>query len=155
MSINKKQHNETKQKPVNGLHAWWINLKHTRKNIKIVQGSPYARLVLGLKIRKIILAPLIAFILFMGFKMIRDYNANGLMLTIGRLVMAGIFIYLVYKIYSTIPAAKKEIEYYKKYPHLINYCPTNTKENVNDIIKKIKENKMKKDANEKKKEVKK
>jgi len=133
------------QKPVNALHAWWINLKNTRKNIKIVRGSPYARLVLGLKIRKIILFPLIAFIIYMGVKMIINYQANGFMLTLGRVVMTGIFIYLVYRIYSTIPAAKKEIEYYKKYPHLINYCPTNTKENVDDIIAKIKENKEKKE----------
>jgi len=63
----------------------------------------------------------------------------------GRLVMLAIFIYLVYRIWKTIPQAQKQLEYYKKYPHTINYCPTNVKEDVNDILKKIKENKEKKE----------
>ena len=81
--------------------------------------------------------------------MVINYNANGFMLTLGRGIMIFIFAYLIYKIWKTIPQAKKEIEYYKKYPHLINYCPTNTKEDINDILNKIKENqKIKKEVDE-------
>jgi hypothetical protein len=75
--------------------------------------------------------------------MVRDYSAIGFMGTVGKLFMIGIMIYICYKIYQTIPNAKRQIEYYKKYPHTINYCPANTKETVDEILSKIKENKDK------------
>jgi len=125
----------------NPLQLWWYNLTHVRKNYKKVRSSPYASLLLALKLRKIILVPIILLICWRGFVMIRDYRADGFMGLFGKLIMLGILLYIVYRLYRTVPQAKRQIEYYKKYPHTINYCPTDVKEDVKDIIAKIKENK--------------
>jgi hypothetical protein len=139
---NQKEPNVNNKNPVQN---WWNNLKNTRKNYKKVKSSPYASLLFAIKVRKMILIPLILFIIWKGIQMVINYKVDGFMGLFGRLVMLGIFIYLVYKIYATIPAAKRQLEYYKKHPHTINYCPTNVKEDVDDILKKIKENKKKKE----------
>lgn len=131
------------QKPRNWLVEWFKNLSNTKKNWGKVKSSPYASLTFALKVRQVIIGLLIPYLLWFTYTMIRDYHANGMMLTIGRLFMGGIMAYVCWKIYSTIPAAKKQIEYYKKYPHLINYCPTDTRQTVDDIMKKIEENKSK------------
>jgi len=136
-------------KKISSLEKKWKDIKNIRKNYKKVKSSPYATLVFALKVRQIIIGILIPYIIYRGIKMVINYNANGFMLTLGRGIMIFIFAYLIYKIWKTIPQAKKEIEYYKKYPHLINYCPTNTKEDINDILNKIKENqKIKKEVDE-------
>ena len=130
------------EKKNSGLKNWWNNIRNVKSNYKKVKASPYASLQFGLKIRKMILIPLILFILWRGYTMVRDYNATGFMGLVGRIIMMAVFIYLVYRIYRTIPQAKKQIEYYKKYPHTINYCPTNVKEDVDDILNKIKPNQL-------------
>lgn len=128
------------QESKNFFKKWWNNITHTRKNWKKVRASPFASLTLAYKARIIIIGLLIPYLLWMTYKMVRDYHAVGMMGTIGRLFMIGIMAYICWKIYSTIPQAKKQMEYYKKFPHTINYCPVNTKETVDDILKKIKEN---------------
>jgi len=117
----------------NPVIEWWNNLKNTKKNIKRVQSSPYARLIFAQKVRKMILIPLIIFLIWRGYDMIVNYHASGFMNTFGKLVLLLVFAVLIWKIWATIPAAKKQIEYYRKYPHVINYCPTNVKEDVDDI----------------------
>jgi len=145
MKNQKKKPQKEKINDKSPIQNWWYNLKNTKKNYKKVKSSPYASLLLSIKIRKIIIYPLILYILWRGFDMIKSYQVEGFMGLFGRLVMLAIFIYLVYRIWKTIPQAQKQLEYYKKYPHTINYCPTNVKEDVNDILKKIKENKEKKE----------
>ncbi len=120
---------------------WFKNIKNTRKNWKVVQGSPYARLNFALKARKAIVLVLIPLILWMGYRMVTGMHANGIVGTFSRLVNIGVIIFICYKVYMTIPQAKRQIEYYKKYPHTINYCPTNVKETVDDIFNKIENNK--------------
>lgn len=110
-----------KKQEKNWLKEWWGNLRNTKKNFQKVRASPYASLVFALKVRKMILIPLILFIIWKGYTMIRDYHASGFMGIVGKVIMLAVFIYLIYRIYATIPQAKKRIEYYKKYPHLINY----------------------------------
>jgi len=131
---------EKKQK--NPVKDWWNNIRHTKQNYKKVRASPYASLVFALKIRKMILIPLILFIAWKGYDIISNYHAAGFMNTVGKIIMFGVFAYLIYRIYKTIPDAKKQLAYYRKYPHVINYCPTNVKEDVDDIINKIKENQL-------------
>jgi hypothetical protein len=67
-----------------------------------------------------------------------------------QVVSGGIIVYIAWKLYSTIPAAKRQLEYYKKNPHTINYCPTNVKEDVDDILRKIKQNQIKSEMEENK-----
>ena len=126
----------------NPVKKWFSNVKNTRKNFKKVRASPYASLSFALKIRKMILIPLILFIAWKGYDIIVNYRASGFMNTFGKIIMFCVFAYLIYRIYRTIPQAKKQIEYYKKYPHVINYCPTNVKEDVDDILAKVKQNKL-------------
>ena len=128
-----------------GFQKWWYNLTHVRKNYKKVRASPYASLLFALKIRKVIIGILIPYLIYMCVKMVIGYSARGFMQTFGRVIMLAIFAYLIYRIWSTIPAAKKQLEYYKKYPHTINYCPSNVKEDIDDIINKIKNNKIEKE----------
>lgn len=134
---------ENKKQELTGFRRWWYDITHVRKNYKKVQASPYASLVFALKVRKVIIGLLIPYLIYMCVKMVLDYSARGFMATFGRAVMIGVFAFLIFKIYSTIPAAKKQIEYYRKYPHTINYCPANTKEEINDILNKIKQNQEK------------
>jgi len=129
------------EKKKTGLEDWWYNVTHIKKNITKVKASPYATLAFTLKIRKMILIPLILFIIYRGYDMIVNFSGSGVMGLIQKIFMIGIFGYLVYRIYATIPASKKQLEYYRKYPHTINYCPTNVKEDVNDILSKIQKNK--------------
>jgi hypothetical protein len=125
---------------------WIISAKD---NIKKIKSSPYASLHFSLKVRKVIVISLIIYIAYMGYNMVVNYQAQGFMNTIGRVIMAGVFIFICWTIYKTIPMAQKQIDYYKKYPHLINYCPTDTRETVDAIMKKISENKEREDANKK------
>ena len=138
----------------NWLLKWWYNVTHTKSNIKKVKASPYASLTFSLKIRKIIIYLLIPWLIYLGYDMISGIRMAGFMGTFQKVISAGIMAYIIWKIYSTIPAAKKQIEYYKKYPHTINYCPTDTKQTVDEILDKIKKNKEQQDLN-KKQEVKK
>lgn len=122
---------------------WWKGITHTKSNWKKVKSSPYASLLLAYKARKIIIGLLIPYMLWMTYKMVVNYQAVGFMNTVGRIITVVIMGFIIYKIWSTIPQAKKQIDYYKKYPHTINYCPTNTKETIDDIFSKIKQNKEK------------
>jgi hypothetical protein len=142
---NKSSFSEYSVKPQgkNFLVDWWKNITHTKKNWKKVRSSPYASLILAYKARKIIIGLLIPYLIYMTYKLVINYHASGMMLTVGRVVSIGIMGWVCYRIYRTIPAAKKQIEYYKKFPHTINYCPTNTKETVDNILDKIKQNKEK------------
>lgn len=128
---------------MNPLQKWFYNLTHVKKNLKKVRASPYASLSFGLKVRKAVIIPLIGFLIYQGINMIINYRGHGFMQWFGRIFMFGVFAYMIYKIWRTIPAAKKQIEYYKKYPHTINYCPTNSKEDIDSIITKIKSNQLK------------
>jgi len=127
----------------NMFSKWWKSITHTKSNWKKVKSSPYASLLLAYKARKIIIGLLIPYMLWMTYKMVVNYQAVGFMNTVGRIITVVIMGFIIYKIWSTIPQAKKQIDYYKKYPHTINYCPTNTKETIDDIFAKIKENKEK------------
>lgn len=124
----------------NWLVAWFTNLRNTKKNIKKVQASPYARLTLALKARKIIIGFLVPWLLWMTYSMVAGIRASGIAGTFQRVIMIGMMAFIIWKIYSTIPQAKKQLEYYKKFPHTINYVPTNVKEDVDSILAKIKSN---------------
>jgi hypothetical protein len=132
-----------KQGKTNPIIKYFQNIRNTKKNWKKVKSSPYASLELGLKARKIILGLLIPWILYLGFNLVRNVRATGFMGIFQQVVSAGIIIYIAWKLYSTIPAMKRQIEYYKKNPHTINYVPTNVKEDVDDILNKIKQNQIK------------
>lgn len=122
---------------------WWRNIRNTKKNFKKVQSSPFAMLSLRYKVTKIIIIPLIVWLAYMAYAMIRDYNVNGFMNTVGKFVMLIVMGFIIWRVYSVIPQSKKQIDYYKKYPHLINYCPTDTKETIESILDKIKQNQIK------------
>lgn len=126
---------------------WFRNVKNTKKNWKKVRASPYASLELGLKARKIILAILLPWLAYMGYKLVTGVRADGFTGLLQKLFSAGIMIYIIWKIYKTIPDMKRQIEYYKKFPDTINYCPTNTKETVDEILKNIKDNQNKQEDN--------
>jgi hypothetical protein len=113
--------------------------------MKKVQGSPYAKLVFGLKVRQVLVGLLIPYIMFQIFRMVINVRISGTMGTLNRIFMLGIGMFICYRIYSTIPQAKKQLEYYRKYPHLMNYVPTSAKESIDDIFKTIKKNKEKKE----------
>ncbi len=129
-----------KQGKTNPIKNWWNNLRSTKKNWKKVRSSPYASLSLGLKARKIIVGLLIPFIAYRIWDMVMKTKVDSFMDTITKVLLIGIGVFMCWKIYETIPAAKKQIEYYKKYPHTINYVPTDTKQTVDDIFKQIKSN---------------
>jgi hypothetical protein len=129
----------------NPVKRWINNLKNTKKNFEIVRASPYASLKISLKIRKWVIGIISIILLWMGYGIVKNYQAAGFMGIFGRVIQGGIIIYIIYMIYRTIPAAEKQLAYYQKYPHLINYCPTNVKQDVDEIISKIKENKIKED----------
>lgn len=124
----------------NWLVKWWTNLKNTKKNYQKVRASPFASLTLALKARKLIIAGLIPWLIYMTYSMVTKIHSNGFSGTFQRIIMIGMMGFIIWKIYSTIPQAKKQIEYYKKFPHTINYCPTNTKETIDEILAKIKKN---------------
>lgn len=126
---------------INPFKKKFIDIKNTRKNWKKVKSSPYASLVLTLKARKIIIGILIPYLAYMTYKMVMNYTASGFMGAFGKMFMIGIMAFVSYKIYLTIPIAQKQLEYYQKYPHLINYCPTDNKVTIDEIFKKIKDNK--------------
>jgi hypothetical protein len=128
---------------------WWSGIKNTKKNYEKVRSSPYASLTLALKARKLIIGLLIPWLIYMTYSMVTKMNVNGVAGTIQKVVMIGMMAYIIWKIYSTIPEAKRQIEYYKKYPHTINYCPTNTKQTIDEILAKVKENKEKLELNNK------
>jgi hypothetical protein len=129
----------------NPIANWFHNIKNTKKNIKIVQGSPYARLNLALKARKLIIGIIIPVIIYRIYDMVVNFRGDGPMGIVTRLFMIGVGVAICWKLYSTIPQAKKQLEYFKKYPHTINYVPTNTKQSVDDIFKMIEKNKEKKE----------
>lgn len=126
----------------NPVVKWFNNIKNTRKNYRKVKSSPYASLVFRNKIVKIIIWPLLAWLVWKGYVIIRDYHANGFMNTVGRVIMFIVFVLIIWRVYKVIPNSKKQLEYYRKYPHVINYCPTNVKEDVDDILEKIKQNQL-------------
>jgi len=132
-----------KKKKNNPVKEWFYNVKNTKQNFKKVRASPYATLEFSLKVRKMIIYPLMIFIAWKAYDIIVNYSARGFMNTVGKVIMFGVFAYLLYRIYRTIPDAKKQIEYYKKYPNVINYCPTDVKEDIDDILNKIKLNQEK------------
>jgi len=132
-----------KNNQTNPIKEWWNNIRHTKSNLRKVRASPYASLVFSLKVRKMIIIPLIGYLIWRGIDMVINYKATGAMEFVGKIFITGIFVYMVYRIYRTIPDAKKQIAYYKKYPHVINYCPTDVKEDVDDILNKVKNNKLK------------
>lgn len=139
---------EVKQTAQNNWFLKWLSdIKNTKKNYQKVRASPYASLTLALKARKLIIGLLIPWLLYMTYKMIVGVRVDGFMGTFQRIIMLGMMAYIIWKIYSTIPQAKKQLEYYKKYPHTINYVPTNVKEDVDSILAKIKNNQEKLNQN--------
>lgn len=138
------EYNSKKKEINNPIKNWFRNIKNTKKNIKTVQGSPYARLVLAYKARIIIVGLIMVYIAFRIFDMVYNFKGSGSMAIVTKLFMAGIGAFICWKFYETIPRAKRQIEYYRKYPHLMNYVPTSAKESIDDIFKTIKKNKEKK-----------
>lgn len=139
---------EVKQTAENNWFLKWIsNLKNTKKNYQKVRASPYASLTLALKARKLIIGLLIPWLLYMTYSMISKIRVDGVMGTFQKIIMLGMMAYIIWRIYSTIPQAKKQLEYYKKYPHTINYVSTNVKEDVDSILEKIKANQEKLNEN--------
>lgn len=134
----------------NPIVNWWNNIRNTKKNIQKVRGSPYASLIFRNKVVKLIIFPLILWLIWKGYDIITNYHATGFMNTVGKVIMFAVFAYLIYRIYRIIPDSKKQLEYYRKYPHVINYCPTNVKEDVDDILNKIKENQIKSERRQRK-----
>jgi hypothetical protein len=132
-----------KQYKSNPLKNYWNNLKNTKKNWGKVRASPYASLSFALKARKIIIGLLIPYIAYMIFNMVTNLNGSGPMFIFQRVFMIGMGVYMCWKIYQTIPQAQKQIDYYKKFPHLINYVPTDKKVSADDIINMIESNKQK------------
>jgi len=132
------------QKPIdNPVKNWWKNLKNTKQNYKKVRASPYASLKIALKVRQIVVWIIIPILVYMTYSLVKHAPKNGMMTTITNLFTICIMGYVCWMIYKTIPAAKAQIDYYKKYPHLINYAPTNTKETIDEILAKIQQNKEK------------
>ena len=125
------------------------NLKNTKKNFKKVKGSPYASMSFVLKAKKLIIAFLIPYLIYMFYRMITKVRVEGFMGTVQKLFMFGVMCAICWKIYKTIPDAQKQIDYYKKNPHVINYVSTNVKEDVNDILAKVKANSEKKEIQDK------
>ncbi len=144
---------EKQTKDNNWLLKWWHNTKNTKKNWKKVKSSPFASLTLALKARQIIIGCLIPYLLYMTWNMVTKIRINGVMGFIQKVITIGIMSFVCYKIYRTIPQAKRQIEYYKKNPHTINYCPVDIKETVDEILTKVKDNKE--NLNKSKEEVKK
>ena len=110
------------------------DIKNVRKNLKTVRSSPFATMLFNLKLRQGFIIFICAMIAWTIFKTVRNYSVTGTTGIIGKVAMVAIGIYIIWKIYSTIPAERKKIEYYKKNPHLINYCPIDTKEEIKDIL---------------------
>lgn len=138
-----------------GLKKYIDNWKNVKKNYNKVKASPFASLNLAYKFRIIIVSLTILLIIYIGYGMIKNFQKGGWDILLSKFIMIGMLIYICYKIYSTIPQAKAQIEYYKKYPHLINYCPTNTKETVDSILQKIEDNKLNSNKEDKQNDVRK
>lgn len=136
---------ESRPKPEvkNPIKNWWNNMRNIKKNWGKVKGSPFASLNFAMKVRKILVGILIPYIAWSIYNMVINFRGSGIMGTVNRLFMIGIGIYICWKIYQTIPQAKKQIEYYKKYPHTINYVPTNSKQTIDEIFENIEKNKQK------------
>lgn len=130
-------------KKPNPILTYLRNFKDIKKNWGKVRASPYASLNLSIKFRQIIVYPLIAWLVYMTYSMIRSYTQTGMMGTITKFATIGIMGYICYAIYKTIPAAKRQLEYYKRNPHLVNYCPTDAKTTIDEILNNIKINKEK------------
>ena len=139
---NKAQSSQTKT-PQKAKPTWTENIKNAKGNWKKIKNSPFASLSFSLKVRKIIVALLIAYIGWSGFWMVWNFRAEGFMNILGKAIMGGIIAYVCWVIYKTIPAAKKQLEYYKRNPHLINYTPVDAKTTVDEIMAKIKDNQKK------------
>jgi len=132
-----------KEKRKNTIKEYFNNFKNVKSNFKKVKSSPYASLSLALKARKLIIGGLIIWIGWMGYGMVKNYQGQGVMLLVGRIIMISVLGYVCYSLYKTIPQAQKQLDYYKKYPHLINYAPTDTKQTINEIMNNIKLNQEK------------
>jgi hypothetical protein len=142
-----KKEEQLKNNPVS---KFFGNIKDTKKNWTKVRASPYASLSLSLKFRKVVIAIILPIIAYTIFNMVRKAPQNGFMGIVTNVISVGVGLYICWMIYRTIPNAKKQIEYYKKYPHLINYCPTDTRETVDSILNKVQENKKKADGEKEK-----
>lgn len=138
-----------KKEQSNPVKDWWNNVKNTKQNYQKVKASPYASLVFRNKIAKMIIFPLIGFLIWKGYDTIINYNVDGFMNTVGKVIMFFVFAFIIWRVYKIIPQSKKQLEYYRKYPHVINYCPTNVKEDIDDILNKVKDNQAKSDGGRK------
>ena len=109
-------------------------------NWKAIASNPYARLIFAYRLRILLVVLLIPYILYRGYYMVMNYQSSGWVGVVGRLIMIAVFAVITYKIYQTIPIAKKQIEYYKENPKRITYRPNaNVKAEVNDILKMFEE----------------
>jgi len=133
---------DVKKRAGEGVKKVLNDYKNIGKNWKKVRASPYASLKLGIRLRQMIIFPLIAVLIYFTYGMVRGYKTTGFMGLITSAFTVGIMAYLCWAIYRTIPAAKRQLEYYKKNPHLINYCPADTKTTVNEILDNIEKNKQ-------------
>lgn len=120
--------------PVKRIIPTFNDIKNIKKNWNTVKSSPYASLQFALIIRKMIVTVLIVYILFIGFGMVKNYNAIGYMSFVGKIITIGVILFICWKIYETIPIAKKQLEYYKRNPKTINRKELNTKAEIDEIL---------------------
>jgi len=151
--MNKKEEIK-KPKKKNWIVDLYRNWRNVGKNYKKVKGSPYALMGLSLKFRKIIIYLLIPYLLYMSYSMAIKIRQVGFMGTFQKVFMIGVMGYICWKIYKTIPYAQRQLEYYKKNPHVINYVSTNVKEEIDGILAKVSQNAADEKLKEKQKEVK-
>jgi len=132
--LNKNKMEKKKKKPSISFIPRWKDIKNVKKNWKTVKGSPVASLTFALQIRKMFVAFIILYICYMGFNMIKDYNATGITGTIGKVVLVGVLGWVCYSIYMTIPQAKRQLEYYKRNPEHNEARQLNVKQEIDDIL---------------------
>jgi len=134
MNSGENSNNQQPKQKKRRVLASWNDIKNVKKNWQIVRSSPYASLKFALTLRKLIVAFLIVYILFIGYNMVVNYSATGYMGILGRLISGGIILYICYRLYMSIKLAEKQLEFYKKNPKHINRKELNTKKEIDDIL---------------------
>lgn len=137
------------KKPTTRIIPRWKDVKNVRKNWKTVRGSPVASLHFALQVRKLFVAFIIIYIIYMGYDMVVNYNQSGTMGMLGRVVLTLVLIWVCYKIYMTIPQAKKQLEYYRRNPQHNTVNKLNVKQEIDDILDSFEKKKVKGGENDK------
>lgn len=123
------------------------DIKSAKKNWNVVKSSPYAKMEFMLTVKKFVVGFIIFVIAYQGFNIVTNYHARGFMGWLGPIIISLVLLKVCHGIYQTLDQDRKKIDYYKKNPHLINYCPTDVKADVNDILNSFKDKSEKEDKN--------